>query len=172
MLPDQRRHLELQIEHYGDGGRGWVLSLLNRRCNIKTKKFPTLSKTHQELNMIYFNCLWDGHLWETSPSCRFKKCPLRGSSLSTDKLTCECVFPCVTTRCLTKSTFTASIFRLKQHSKVVFPASFLRLVPRTYPTLKMADNCNSVSLLPLPPPPPLLLGTSALGSFPLGTFVT
>ena len=84
MLPDQRRHLELQIEHYGDGGRGWVLSLLNRRYNIKTKKFPTLSKTHQELNMIYFNCLWDGHLWETSPSCQFKKCPSRGSSLCTD----------------------------------------------------------------------------------------
>ena len=77
-----------------------------------------------------------------------------GYASCSKKLTCECVFPCITTRSLTKSTFTASIFRLKQHSKVVFPASFLRLVPRTYPTLKMADNCNPVSLLPLPPPHP------------------
>ena len=89
MLPDQRRHLELQIEHYGDGGRGWVLSLLSRRCNIKTKKFATWrSKTHQELNMIYFNCLWDWHLWETSPSCQFKKCPSDWNLISLEGVAC------------------------------------------------------------------------------------
>ena len=64
------------------------------------------------------------------------------------------VFPCVTARSLTKSTFTASIFRLKQHSKVVFPASFLRLVARTYPTLKkMADNCKALPQLNSPTTP-------------------
>ena len=97
-----------------------------------------------------------------------------------NKLTCECVFSCITTRSLTKSTFRASIFMLKQHFKVVFPASFLRLVPRTYLTLKMADNCKALSHVPphfhpvslLPLPPPLFLGTSALGSSPVGTFVT
>ena len=101
-----------------------------------------------------------------------------GYASCSNKLTCECVFPCVTTRSLTKSTFTASIFRLKQHSKVVFPASFLRLVPRTYPTLKMADNCKALPHVPphfspvslLPPPhsswallhlgPPLLVLSS------------
>ena len=85
-----------------------------------------------------------------------------GYASCSNKLTCECVFPFVTTRSLTKSTFTASIFRLKQHSKVVFPAFFLRLVPRTYPTLKMADNCKAlphqphfspVSLFPRSTPP-------------------
>ena len=97
-----------------------------------------------------------------------------------NKLTCECVFPCVTTRSLTKSTVRTSIFMLKQHFKVVFPTSFLRLVPRTYLTLKMADNCKALSHVPphfhpvslLPLPPPLFLGTSALGSSPVGTFVT
>ena len=64
-----------------------------------------------------------------------------------NKLTCECVFPCVT-RSLTKSTFTASKSMLKQHFKVVFPTSFVRLVPRTYPTLKMADNCKALPHVP------------------------
>ena len=77
-----------------------------------------------------------------------------GYACCSNKLTCECVFPCVTTRSLTKSTFTASIFRLKQHSKVVFPASFLRLVARTYPTLKkMAENCKALPQLNSPTTP-------------------
>ena len=71
-----------------------------------------------------------------------------GYASCSNKLTCECVFPCVTTRSLTKPTFTASTFRLKQHSKVVFPSSFLRLVPRVYPTLKMADNCKALPHVP------------------------
>ena len=56
----QRRHLELQIEHYGDGGQGRVLSLLNRRYNIKTKKFPTSFVESREivLKLMFFRIMY------------------------------------------------------------------------------------------------------------------
>ena len=38
--------------------------------------------------MIYFNCLWDGHLWETSPSCQFKKCPSHWKLISWEGVAC------------------------------------------------------------------------------------
>lgn len=70
------------------------------------------------------------------------------------------------------------IFRLKQRSDVVFPASVLRLVPRTYPTLNIKYKALPhvpPHFSPVSPPPHLprpLLGTSAPGSSPLGPFFT
>ena len=56
----QRCHLELQIGHYRDGDQGWVLSLLNRRSNIKTKKFPTFFAESREivLALIFFRIMY------------------------------------------------------------------------------------------------------------------
>ena len=72
------------------------------------------------------------------------------------------------------------IFRLKQRSDVVFPASVLRLIPRTYPTLNIKYKALPhfpPHFRPVSPPPPPhlprpLLGTSAPGSSPLGPFFT
>ena len=64
----QRCHLELQIGHYRDGDQGWVLSLLNRRSNIKTKKFPTFFAESREivLALIFFRIMY---IWLWVPPC-------------------------------------------------------------------------------------------------------
>ena len=83
-----------------------------------------------------------------------------------NKLTCECIFPCVTTRSLTKLMFRASIFMLKQHFKVVFPASFLKASSQDVSDIKDGGQlqgpfpCSTPlpSRLPSTPPTPTLPG--------------
>ena len=68
------------------------------------------------------------------------------------------------------------IFRLKQRSDVVFPASVLRLVPRTYPTLNIKYKAlphvppHFSPVSPPPPPPPSPPGHFCTWVFPPWSF--